>query len=46
LGLLDDLLGWVKSKQGLLKPNISSFVFKQLLDEELAHLEYFSSIKK
>ncbi|MDZ4757620.1 MAG: HAMP domain-containing sensor histidine kinase [Bacteroidota bacterium] len=46
LNLLDDLLAWVKSKQGILKPNISSFVFKQLIDEELAHVEYSSSVKK
>ncbi len=46
LNLLDDLLGWVKSKQGILKPNISSFTFKQLIDEELAHVEYSFSIKK
>lgn len=46
LSLLDDLLAWVKSKQGILRPNISCFSFKQLLDEELAHIDYSTSAKK
>lgn len=46
LDLLDDLLAWVKSNQGILKPKISSFPFQQLIEEELTHIDYSASAKK